>query len=362
MDIPGIIHINLPRYDFVGSDIPAVIPRQDIVSSLPELHISDLTLLRAQLLRAICMRTQPIAVYLDAYPFHPGKSEKECGVLTSYIKKECPHVKIYSGFRGALSRPLSNHKQDRVCQLLDENVDELFVFVDPRDEEGAFKQAPFLKDVKRTRISACGLVGISDMELPRHEPASSGLWVASFGGGIDAFHKIEMVVEAFKRLSEFCTERRLTLSTGTRLPQKLFEKLIESSARDPRISIARHIPAIVNEYRNAELVICMGGYNSCTELLYTRAKTLVLPRISEENSEQLHEAQMIQKYGAIDQIVDVRRTSAIEFAVIIKDILRKKKARQLDVDLSGAISAVKKIFPDEFASRAEVSPNVIAGF
>lgn len=127
---------------------------------------------------------------------------------------------------------------------------------------------------------------------PATLPAKPG-FLTTVGGGLDGGRLALAAARAIVPLGH-----RHVIVAGPQMPQSHVESI--THAADPSTtSVVRFLPGLDELIGHTAGVICMGGYNSITEVLATSTPALVVPRDS-RRMEQGIRARAVEKVGGID--------------------------------------------------------------
>jgi predicted glycosyltransferase/glutathione synthase/RimK-type ligase-like ATP-grasp enzyme len=119
----------------------------------------------------------------------------------------------------------------------------------------------------------------------------------SAGGGGDGQSLMRTYVQAVRSLG-----RRVKFGTlmavGANAPPEILAEL-EAAARGLPIRVVPYVEHSRSHMAAADLVVCMAGYNTLSEVLYLKKKALVVPRPG-PSAEQRMRAELFAKRGLID--------------------------------------------------------------
>src|SRR4029077_4092616 len=98
----------------------------------------------------------------------------------------------------------------------------------------------------------------------------------SAGGGHDGYALMRTYVRAI-RLLESRVDFLTLMAVGVNLAPELMREL-ESEAKGLPIQVLTHVSDSLSHIAAADLVVCMAGYNTLSEVLYLKKRALVVPR------------------------------------------------------------------------------------
>jgi predicted glycosyltransferase len=130
-----------------------------------------------------------------------------------------------------------------------------------------------------------------DLDLP---PGETLLCLA--GGGQDGSALVELVCE-----TRLPADMNLVVLTGPFMPPAMRQKLRDKAASNPRFRLLEFHPEPTRLMDRADRIICMGGYNTISEILSLEKKALVVPRVSPRR-EQMIRAERLARLGLLDMV------------------------------------------------------------
>jgi predicted glycosyltransferase len=336
----AIREVLLPAFR-IGSPnfLPERLPLSDRVSSLPHVPTDQFSAHRGRLLRALTAHIRPYAVLLEGFPFiRPLQAVEECGPTLDYLSEHSPETLRCAGFNGVSTSLWAREHASLVEQMLSEQVDRLFVYVDPSERASLLEGSPWLRTVA-AKLHVMGYVVGSPPE--KMDPPAQIL--ATFGGGVDAFRKIVLVVQAFFEFSASQPGFSLHVVTGGQLPDKGYREIARRVDSRADVRLSRVVPGLARRLNHYRLVISMAGYNACTELYQASTRSIVLPRYAPDFGEQMLQARKFQKAGAIDSIVDADATTPSLLAEVMARTLAAPPVPRLPLDVGGAEATAKSL-------------------
>ena len=307
---------------------------------------AELLARRSQLLLDLVKRFRPRGILIDHFPFPPAKAGPECEAALAWLRDQVPEALLCAGFRGVLTRPYPAVEQRHVQQLLGRYVDLFLVYVDAREEGDLIDVHPFLRPIlPRTRF-----VGYVCPPRIAGRP-NRGRILATFGAGIDAYPKIRLVCDAFRILARTHPQHTLDVVTGSRLPDAEYREIEQRYGGAREIRVTRFLPGLSRVLGEYELVVTMAGYNTLTELYQSTARSIVLPRSTQ--NEQPAQALKFKRYGAVDRVIEGEMTSADALAAVMEEVLTSPPPVRQAIDVDGAMMTAR-ILGEELARRAHM--------
>ena len=336
----AIHEVVLPPFRIASPDfLPDRLPIPDRASSLAHVPVNQLSAHRGRLLLALATRIEPHALLLEGFPFiRPLQAVEECGPTLAYLSQHSPRTLRCAGFNGVATSLWMGEHASLVARVLDEQLDRLFVYVDPAERRELFERSPWLQTIA-TKVQVTGYV----VGAPPEKADASCQILATFGSGVDAFRKIVLVVEAFFAFAASQPGFCLDLVTGGQLPDRGYRAIARLVDGRGDVRLSRVVPGLARRLNHYRLVISMGGYNACTELYQASTRGLVLPRFAPDFGEQLEQARKFREAGAIEGIVDAETTSPGSLAEIMTRTLGRPPSPRLPIDIGGAETAARQL-------------------
>lgn len=143
-----------------------------------------------------------------------------------------------------------------------------------------------LPDETRQKLTYCGYVTRDpsvflepaedrcDVETnSTHAPAKKHILV-TVGGGGDGLPLLDCFFQAAEKLQSFSA----TVVAGPMMGAADWHKVEKQAVNFDNITLVKYLPDIVSHMRSADIVVCMGGYNTSAELLGLRRRAIIVPR------------------------------------------------------------------------------------
>ena len=280
--VPGVTLIKPPRIWFRNNTVQ---PHQPAITLEEVLH------LRRQHLESVCHELQPDLIVVEQFPFNKWVISGEVLPMISLARQLKPGMKVVCSVRTPL--PIHNKlKQDRlfrpqetqqrVVQALNEHFDTLLIHTDPRfmplEEE-----YPWISEIQIPAEST-GIVCQPEQEpVPNGDGAvapparqRTGTLVSVGGSGGELLRRCS--IEAWRLLSQTneAGSGRLTLVLPADPDDREILELQRASGDLP-VDIRRFSPEFHGWMQQAELSISHSGYNTCSDLLQTRTRAVLVP-------------------------------------------------------------------------------------
>lgn len=264
--------------------------------SLP-LPIHEIIALRSELIIAAARSFRPDIFLVDHTATGP---EKELVAVLRRIEHDGMKTRTVLGIRDIIDTPERARAQMRsqgTLEVLESYYDEILVYGDPRilDVCDAYE----LPEAARAKTSYVGIA--CPPKLPARQlepPVRNGrhLLIHS-GGGEDGYELLRGAIAALR--GPMRDERlSVTMVAGPMMPGNEARALGRAQQGDSRITVHKTTRDMRTLLEKADLVICMGGYNSVYEALHHHRRLLVMPRIY-PRQEQLERSRRLSSLGLL---------------------------------------------------------------
>jgi len=231
---------------------------------------------RKRLLAEAVARVTPDVLLIEHFPFSKWELAGETFAMIDAAKGArvvCSHRDIALG------------SDERAIATLGERFDALLVHGDPRVTR-LEEQLPWAREIA-VPVTYTGYVC---GRAPGTRTSERRILVSA-GGGVEAEELLQPCVEAWRALG---SDRPLVAFAGPFLPEDAFARL--QSLADVR----RYTPDLAAEMAASELSVSRGGYNTCADILLSRARALVIP--SPRMSDQRLRAQRLAELGVLETL------------------------------------------------------------
>lgn len=159
-------------------------------------------------------------------------------------------------------------------------------------------------ETSRKKLRYCGYVQRPEMvRLPDNRSSEKKVLVATGGGG-DGFDIVQAYLEGLTNMTG-TVDWSSKVILGPEMPKAEQRHLLKLAEGLSHLEVVHFCDAIEHEIAAADLVVCMGGYNSVCEVVASGKKALVVPRVRPVK-EQWIRAKSFSKRGMISMLeIDV---------------------------------------------------------
>ncbi|MCC6234171.1 MAG: hypothetical protein IT580_16120 [Verrucomicrobiales bacterium] len=323
---------------------------------------ADIHRLRSGLLTGVVGGFRPDVVLVDKHPLGAGGELRDALHL---VRQQGGAAVL--GLRDILDDPETVRAEWAAHDLgrcISELYDRLLIYgqrgvFDPVAEYG-------LPPEVESRSIFCGYVTrdtarplMRDRMLDEGSSSGQPVVMATVGGGEDG----TVLVSAFLEASYGAPWRAVAV-TGPQAPLGVQSRL-EGLATRAGASLHRFLPDLCGMLANADVLVCMGGYNTLSEALALRLPVVCVPRVHPRR-EQLMRAEAFERLGLLECV----RPETLASGTLREAIRRALRRSRLDVarrcaaeiHLNGASQAAAAL--REVAARAvshrQAEPNSVA--
>jgi predicted glycosyltransferase len=310
------------------------------------LRISDADIrgLRADLLHNVIQSFRPDLVLVDHMPVG---ARRELVPALELLKHACPECSVVLGLRDILDAQevITNvWQKEGAYDALQRYYDSVLIYGNSQIFDTS---RTYSLPVPPRGIHYCGYVVNSGPVQPASKIRQSLgvqdkiLVFVSAGGGADGHPLMRTYLRAIRRLG--CQANFTTLmAVGVNVPPDICREL-EAEALGLPVWIVSHVEDSLSHMASADLVVCMAGYNTLSEVLYLRKKALVVPR-GGPSAEQRMRAGLFASRGLIEML-DPRDLSPETLAQRLSVALQRDDYPIHDeaLDMSGARKAAGRL-------------------
>lgn len=262
--------------------------------------------IRKNIITATAKTFQPHLFIVDKEPLG---LKKEVLPTLQWLRRCMPHTRTILGLRDIMDEAASVRKdwtRKGVYDLLENLYSEIWVyglreFYDPISEYG-------LSESVSRKMHFTGYI-------PRRVPAREAvcsirkkhgirpgekLVVVTTGGGGDGYRVLDTYLAMLEGLLPAQADFKSVLITGPFLPKAQKEEIFQR-ARRVGVRCWQFYRRMEEIIAGADLVVCMGGYNTACEILSQGTVSLIIPRETPRR-EQLIRAEVLERQQLVDYI------------------------------------------------------------
>lgn len=294
---PGLDYIKLPCMGRDGSGKVSV--------KYLSTNVEDMVRLRSHSIAATAANFQPDLFLVDKKPYGLCGELKETLAL---LKVTLPQTKFMLLLRDILDAPdvtIAEWEQQRNYEAIEEFYDRVLVVGMPEIFD-VVKEYQF-SDSIAAKVRFCGYIRREPGRIRRVQmreklniPSHEQLVLVTPGGGADGYRLVESYLQGLSHLrSDRYFHSRILL--GPEMPETQRELLFELSQAYPNLELCEFSDDLGSEMEAADLVVCMGGYNTVCEVLSYSKRAIIVPRIHPVQ-EQWIRAERMAEFGLVQAI------------------------------------------------------------
>lgn len=300
------------------------------------LPVGDILKMRKEMLMAVVRSYRPHVMITEHFPFGRWSLRGEIVPMLRYARMRLPGCTIISSMWDLAATPERIWRERRRATNghLRKYYDHIFVHGDPRLAEFDLDLAP---DVRQKLVYTGYLASKAERDLLPRRRMRPGLVagrrflvVASVGGGKDGYRLLDNVLAAERILNKRRAQYRFLVFTGPFMAGRDFQKLLRRAKG--RIRVERFSAELLQYVHAADLTISMGGYNSCAEMLLTRSRAIIVPRICEQ--EQWMRASLWRRHR-LARLIHPNILTPRRLSVEIQEGIKAPRPKH-SVDIAGA--------------------------
>lgn len=243
------------------------------------ISLPDTLLVRSALLTATAASYRPDVLLIDKSPLGV---QGEAETALRLVRDRYPQTRVIFGMRDIEDAPEQTKREwekNGNLESLKSLVDEIWVYGDPNlfDVAEAYDLPPEVSEKLH-------YVGYIARPPCRHETPSNGRpaeacrLLVTVGGGTDGNRLLSQFLAGSSGRAA-ALNLQTTIVGGPDLPRHHAEALRGRAHSFYQTQFLDTAPCMGCAYRDADVVLCMGGYNTLVEVLQARRPMLVYPRV-----------------------------------------------------------------------------------
>ncbi|MEL6160424.1 MAG: glycosyltransferase [Cyanobacteria bacterium J06623_5] len=294
-------------------------------------------------------RFSPDCVITECFPFSKLSLKEELKPLLQRAKSSPRPVKVICSLRDLImTQPINQaareRRVDRICRLVNRYYDAVLCHADESYQrlEDSFPAVSQL---------ACEVVYtgyVAQPVAPEQPQLTGGLpplqvpnIVASVGGGRHGYPLLASILAASDLLAQVLPHQIYAFA-GPFMTEAEFERLQKLSTGKINVTLQRYTPRLIDYLQQADLSISLGGYNTTMNLLRTGVRSLILPSLSpNQTDEQRIRAQGLARLKVIN-LLSPAELSPLPLVKAIQNSLKQAPASR-SFNLEGAENTAKQI-------------------
>ena len=304
----------------------------------------ELVQLRAKLLRNVLLNFRPDLLLVDHMP---GGAQGELVPALKALKQAYPKCCVVLGLRDILDAPEVTQRvweSEGAYDALRRYYNRILIY---GSKEMFNTSSTYHLPVPIGGTHYCGYVVRQDPVKHANEVREAArierrhFVFVSAGGGGDGQLLMQTYVRALRMLGS-CADFATLMAVGVNAPTA-FASELAAEARGLPIRIVPYVDDSPSCMAAADLVVCMAGYNTLSEVLYLKKKALVIPR-SGPSAEQTTRARLLAERHLID-VLDPANLYAETLAKRLVEDMKRDDYPPPDgaLPMDGAIRAADRL-------------------
>jgi predicted glycosyltransferase len=285
---------------FEALKLPPIYRTQEGIAPLnPESTIEVVLEERKNILRNFISSFRPDVILIEHFPFSKHLLAPEIIPVIRLAREINRNARIVCSVRDIIPRsprdPEPGLHRQNVLNFLDEYFDAVLVHSDP-DLVRLQDHLPWANQIM-IPVRYTGYVSEKPFNTYSDNNKTGKNSVLVSAGGAGGIELISQCIRTWERagVEKIIRDRKLTVFLPLFLKPEDRLRLEQEAGRVRNISLMSFSTGFVDYLVNADLSISQAGYNTCTNLLETRARSILVPDIS--MSDQLPRAELMAKTG-----------------------------------------------------------------
>jgi predicted glycosyltransferase len=269
---------------------------------------------RQALLLAAFDTIRPDCFITEGFPFSKHTLRFELMPLLEHIEASGYPTQVVCCLRDiimtqAMTDRMRAKKEARTCQWINRYYDLVLYHSDAqlqRLEENFSRLGELNPEVfytgyvTQSEPKALPLSDEDRHDLSQPEPSI----VVSVGGGRHGYGLLSAIATAAPTLAQIISHKIYAFA-GPYLPEADFLALQDLAANSPNLVLRRFTPRLMDYFKQADLSISLGGYNTTMNVLKTGVRSLIYPSPSADQSgEQSLRARKLEKLGILTVLTE----------------------------------------------------------
>lgn len=318
-DVPGIQHIALPPMALSAANF------RELVDAAGTPIDDAFKQKRCDMLLDTYLKFSPDIVILEAYPFGRRQVRFELLPLINAIEASTPKPILLASIRDILQKRIKPDRDAETTKMIQNHFDKVLVHGDPAFAtlETSFTHAAQIAE----HIIYTGLVS-----GPKPKTAIDQFdVVVSAGGGAVGAKLVRASIEASKQLPEIS---RWCVIAGPNMPEQEYAAIVGSAP--PNVTVERFRDDFTSLLAGAQLSISQAGYNTVSDVLQAKCRSLLVPFSLGGETEQAARAQRLNELGLATVLSEDQLTEQGLVASIRAAMLQAPRSISTAIDADGA--------------------------
>jgi len=279
----------LSKFDHRPSNVdiiklPTLAPTGELENQPAHLPLSakEIVSIRKKILKATLQAFEPDIFLVDNFPLG---ARKELLPSLKMLGERTTHKVL--GLRDIVEDPKKTKERwakEGVYDVLSNDYDSILIY--GHQEIFDAGEAYAMPDQVRDKLTYCGYVTRAPSAFQKSVPvrgeadckssvgARKRHLLVTVGGGGDGLPLLNTFFQTAEVLSDFET----TVVAGPMMGEGDWKKVQQRAASAENITAVKFLPDLVTHMGQADVVVCMGGYNTSAELIRLQRRAIIVPR------------------------------------------------------------------------------------
>lgn len=313
-----------------------------------DLSLAATVRLRANLIRSAIEDFEPDLIVVDKKPF--GVEDELCGAFES-LSGRTRRPKLALLLRDILDSPEATTRvwrKNGCFEAIEAYYDQVLVVGDPGvfDLRHEYDFPPFCA----AKVAFCGYIGRepgrearADVRRRLGVAGDDPLLLVTTGGGEDGFGLVDHALRGLRALPD-ALRPRTHIVCGPEMAAGLRQDVATRAAAMPAVSVQDFSDDMMSLIAAADVVVAMGGYNTVCEVLTSRRRAVIVPRVK-PGLEQCIRAERMAALGLLRMLHPDRLSPAALMQAVMGelDALRRSEPQPLLHALDGLAGTTREL-------------------
>lgn len=271
---------------------------------------------------------RPKVILIEGFPFSRWQFRFE---LLPLIEAARGCAAIACSVRDIIVAKRDPRRVDAIVELIENEFDVVLVHGDEALVE--FSETFPAAEQIQNKLRYTGYVTSGAPETVADADVARGEVLVSAGGGAVGSRLLSVALEA--RALGALKERPWRILTGKNLPESEVSALEERAGDHEGLVVERFRSDFPSLLASCAVSISQAGYNTIVDLLVARARAVVVPFSTDNETEQTLRSQLLEKRGLVKVIQDAELSAQL-LAKAITDVTASKRPQRSRIALDGA--------------------------
>jgi len=357
-----------PQIDYIKLPCLSRTLQGGYIAKFLDIEYEQIIRIRRNIICSSILDFEPDLILVDKKPFGVGD---ELSSALNELQQQGHRAKAVLLLRDILDSPentINVWKKNAYHQAIQSFYDRVLV-VGSQNIFDLSKEYQF-PETSQSKVHYCGYIArkhilSSTLEIRKvYGMANERLVLVTSGGGEDGFQLLKCYLQGLS-LQAMDMNVKTLMICGPEMPENQCNKLKGMAEKCGNIIIQNFTDDMLACMQSADLVVCMGGYNTVCELLTLNKRAIVVPRINPVQ-EQWIRADRMARQGLLQVIHPHHLKPSVLMQRVVKELSRPEAQNialpQVNLDgLSGVCAAIRnlleegEILPSGFINREKLN-------